>query len=67
VSEFVQVKHNTFVAFGLGSTISRATTAGNFSLLCAAVVTMAGFVVLLNRFFWKRLYRLAEDRFSLNV
>jgi NitT/TauT family transport system permease protein len=67
VSEFVQVKDETFAAFGLGSTISHATASGNFHLLCAAVVTMAGFVVLVNRFFWKRLYRLAEARFSLNV
>jgi NitT/TauT family transport system permease protein len=61
------VKDQTFTAFGLGSTISHATTSGNFSLLCAAVVTMAAFVVLANRFFWKRLYRLAEARYSLNV
>jgi NitT/TauT family transport system permease protein len=67
VSEFVQVKDRTFTAFGLGSTISHATTDGNFQLLCAAVVTMAAFVVMVNRFFWKKLYRLAESRYSLNV
>jgi NitT/TauT family transport system permease protein len=67
VSEFVQVQGQTLIAFGLGSTISAATTKANFSLLAAGVVTMAVFVVLLNRFFWKRLYRLAEDRYSLNV
>ena len=66
-SEFVQVKGQTFVAFGLGSMISRATAAGNFPLLCAAIVTMALFVVMVNRFFWKRLYRLAESRYSLNA
>jgi NitT/TauT family transport system permease protein len=67
VSEYVQFRRHTFTAFGLGSTISRATAAGNFPLLCAAVVTMAAFVVLINRFLWKRLYRLAETRYSLNV
>jgi NitT/TauT family transport system permease protein len=67
VSEFVQVKSQTMIAFGLGSTISAATTKANYSLLAAGVVTMAVFVVLLNRFFWKRLYRIAEDRYSLNV
>ena len=61
------MKDKTYTAFGLGSTISQATTAGNFQLLCAAVVTMAGFVVLVNRFFWKRLYRLAEARYRLNA
>lgn len=67
VSEYVNFSHRTFAAFGLGSMISRATESGNFPLLCAAVVTMAAFVVAVNRLFWKRLYRLAEQRFSLNV
>ncbi|MGE5610544.1 MAG: ABC transporter permease [Bacillota bacterium] len=67
VSEYVQLKGHTFAAFGLGSLISQATTEGNFSLLCAAVVTMALSVVLINRLFWKRMYRLAESRYSLTT
>jgi NitT/TauT family transport system permease protein len=67
VSEYVNFSNKTYTAFGLGSTISHATAEGNFSLLCAAVVSMAVFVVLVNRVFWKRLYRIAENRFSLNV
>ena len=68
VSEYVQLGDGPpFSAFGLGSTISKATNEGNFSLLAAGVVSMAVFVVLINRFFWKRLYRLAEGKYSLNV
>lgn len=67
VSEFVQIKGQTYNAFGLGWLISHATAEGNFPLLCASVVTMAAFVVLVNRFFWKRLYHMAENRYSLNV
>ncbi len=67
VSEYVQLRGKTYTAFGLGSMISHATSRGNFSLLCAAVVTMAAFVVLLNRFVWQRLVRLAELRYSLAV
>jgi NitT/TauT family transport system permease protein len=67
VSEYVQLKGRTLTAFGLGSIISRATNDGNFPLLTAAVVVMALFVVLVNRLFWKRLYRLAEDRYSLTT
>jgi NitT/TauT family transport system permease protein len=67
VSEYVQLKGQTFAAFGVGSLISQATAEGNFSLLCAAVVTMALSVVLINRLFWKRMYRLAEDRYSLTT
>ena len=65
VAEYVD--NGNHIAFGLGSLISVATADGNYPLLAAGVVTMAVFVVLLNRFFWKRLYRLAEDRYSLNM
>jgi NitT/TauT family transport system permease protein len=67
VAEFVSMKGQTLTAFGLGWLISDATAKANYSLLAAGVVTMAVFVVLLNRFFWKRLYHLAEDRYSLNT
>ena len=67
VSEYVQSKGQTLSAFGLGSTISVATAKANYPLLTAGIVTMALFVVLVNRFFWKKMYRLAEDRYSLNA
>jgi NitT/TauT family transport system permease protein len=67
VSEYVQSGGRTYAAFGLGSTLSRATAAGNCPLLCAAVVTMAAFVVVLNRLLWKRLYRFAEARYTLDA
>jgi NitT/TauT family transport system permease protein len=69
VSEYVQVGQNSqpLVAFGLGSIISQATADANFPLLTASIVLMAIFVVIVNRIFWKRLYRLAEDRYSLNT
>ena len=67
VSEYVSVKDHTYTAFGLGSLISEATSQADFPLLAAGVTTMAVAVVLINRLFWKRLYRLAEERYSLNV
>ncbi len=67
VSEYLVSRGAVLSAFGLGSTISHATTEGNFPLLAASVITMALFVVLLNRVLWKRLYRIAESRFSLNA
>ena len=33
---------------------------------CFAMAS-AVFVVLLNRFFWKKVYRLAEERYAMNV
>jgi NitT/TauT family transport system permease protein len=67
VAEYLQYGGAEKVAYGLGSTISIATAHGQFPLLAASVITMAFFVVLVNRFFWKRLYRLAEARYSLNA
>ncbi|MGD0770630.1 MAG: ABC transporter permease subunit [Tepidisphaeraceae bacterium] len=58
---------STYYAFGLGSMIDDATANGHFELLAASVVTMALAVVLINRLFWKRIYRIAEARYSLNV
>lgn len=67
VSEYMQTKNHTFIAFGLGSTISIATDKANYPLLAAGIVTMSLFVVLVNRLFWKKMYRLAENRYSLNA
>jgi NitT/TauT family transport system permease protein len=72
VSEYILLPHKdadptTYEAFGLGSIISDATAAGNYSLLTASVVVMGIFVVLLNRIVWKRIYRVAEDRYTLNT
>ncbi len=67
VAEALTVKNQTYYAFGLGSIISKASGEEKYSLLAAAVVVMSLFVVLLNRVIWKRLYGLAESRYSLNV
>jgi NitT/TauT family transport system permease protein len=65
VAEYVVTGTGVESAFGLGSLISQATASGDFSLLAAGVVTMAGSVVLINRVVWRRLYRLSEERFRL--
>jgi NitT/TauT family transport system permease protein len=67
VSEYVQVKDHTYMAFGLGSIINQATSEGRFPLLVASVLAMACSVVLLNRVVWKRLFRLAERRYILSA
>jgi NitT/TauT family transport system permease protein len=67
IAEYVDsaVKGRPYVAFGVGSTISQALDAGNFPLLAAAAVSLAVTVVIINRYMWRRLYRLAERRYSL--
>lgn len=64
-SEIVMFKGHTFLAFGLGSMIYNASNDANFPLLTAATVCMALAVVLINRLLWKRMYRLAEERYAL--
>jgi NitT/TauT family transport system permease protein len=66
VAETLSFRGRTLETFGLGSLITRATHEGDFPLLAAGVLTMSLALVLLNRFVWRRLYALAESRFSLN-
>ncbi|KPI06212.1 ABC-type transporter, integral membrane subunit [Actinobacteria bacterium OK074] len=65
VSEVVGFGGTTLVATGLGAYIAQATEHGDFPQLIAGVAVMSLYVVCLNRFFWRRLYRLAESRYSL--
>ena len=50
---------------GLGALISEATAKGDFGLLTAATLTMIVVVVTINRYFWRRLYRLAAERYTM--
>ena len=66
VAEYVRYRGQTLVAPGLGGLITQASEAANFPLLAAGVLTMALALVGLNRTLWRRLYRLADERYSLN-
>ncbi len=50
---------------GIGSIISKATESGNFALLLASTLSMIVAVVIINRLFWRRLYRLASDQYRM--
>ncbi len=68
VSEYVQFSHHTISTIGLGASIAEAAAASplpNYPVLLAATLLMAIFVVILNRLVWKRLYALAERRYTL--
>ena len=66
VAEYVTDNHQTLTAFGLGSQISEAASKADFPVLAASVVVMSLMVVTFNRLVWKRLYRLAEEKYSLS-
>ena len=65
VAEIVTYGHHTLVANGLGAYIAQATTSGAFAKVLTGIVVMSIYVVGVNRIVWRRLYRLAETRYSL--
>ncbi len=66
VSEYVTFGGQTYTTLGLGATIAASAGAGNYAVLLAATVTMAAIVVAVNRLLWRRLYRMAEQRYHLD-
>lgn len=65
VAEVVSYNGNTLTATGLGSYITEATAAGDSGRILVGVIVMSMFVVATNRLFWRRMYTLAENRYSL--
>ncbi|MEV4124092.1 ABC transporter permease subunit [Nocardia sp. NPDC049707] len=65
VAEVVQYGSTTLVAAGLGSYIKQATEVGDSPRILIGVLVMSMYVVGINRLFWRRLYALAERRYSL--
>jgi NitT/TauT family transport system permease protein len=65
VAEVVTYHHTTLTAYGLGAYIVQASNEGNKAKLICGVAVMSVYVVTVNRVFWRRLYRLAETRYSL--
>ncbi len=65
VAEYTEFGQQTYDVIGLGALISEATAKGDFSLLTAATLTMIIVVVCINRYFWRRLYRLAEEKYRM--
>jgi NitT/TauT family transport system permease protein len=62
VAEYVTWGKTTLAAQGLGSYIKQMTDAGDFHRIALGIGVMCVFVMLLNRFFWRKLYVLAGDR-----
>jgi NitT/TauT family transport system permease protein len=67
VAEYFHFQGRIVSAPGLGSAISSASDSGRFDVLLASTLIMATIVVLINRFIWRRMYRLASTRFKLET
>ncbi|HTN78981.1 MAG TPA: ABC transporter permease subunit, partial [Acidimicrobiales bacterium] len=65
VAEVVRYGSTTLTATGLGAYIAHATQTGDFHQVIAGVAVMALYIVTVNRLFWRRLYDLAERKYSV--
>lgn len=65
VAEYTQFGGKTYHTIGVGALIAEATGAGDFALLLAATLSLILVVVTINRFFWQRLFRLAEEHYRM--
>jgi NitT/TauT family transport system permease protein len=65
VAEIVEYGHHNLVAKGLGAYIAQAAAVGDFPKVLIGVAVMSVYVVGLNRLVWRRLYHLAEARYSI--
>ncbi|MHB0888342.1 ABC transporter permease [Acidithiobacillus sp.] len=66
VAEVVSWGSHTLVATGLGAYIALATGAGQMEKVALGIGVMSLYVITVNRFFWRRLYRAAEKRIRLD-
>jgi NitT/TauT family transport system permease protein len=66
VAEFVAYGHEQFAAHGIGALLSEAYNNGNYTLLGAGIFTLCLMVICLNKFVWRKLFAVAQDRFALN-
>ncbi len=65
IAERVEFGGATHATTGVGALIAQATDDGRYALLLAGTLLLVSVVVLINRTFWLRLYRVAEDRYRM--
>ena len=65
VAEVVIYGRHHLRAYGLGAYIAQAAKVGDFPEVLIGVAVMSVYVVGLNRLVWRRLYHLAESRYSV--
>lgn len=65
IAEVVNWGDTTLVATGLGAYITQYTEVGDFPRIALGIGIMCIYVILLNRFFWQRLYNYAIERYQV--
>ncbi|MDW5416596.1 ABC transporter permease subunit [Iodobacter sp. CM08] len=64
VAEYVSWGDTTLTATGLGSYIAEMTATGDFPRIALGISVMCCFVMAFNRFVWRKLYAIAEEKMS---
>ena len=67
VAEVASWGNEHLQAEGLGAYIAEQTDAGDFHRIVLGIAVMSLFVVVINRVFWRPLYRYAERKFRLGM
>ncbi len=65
VAEHVEFGGQTHATTGAGALIAQATATGDYALLLASTLALVLTVVFINRTIWRRLYRVAEERYRM--
>jgi NitT/TauT family transport system permease protein len=65
VAEYVVFGGKTYHVTGIGALIAQATAQGDYPLLLAGTLSLVVTVAVINRLVWRRLYRLAEERYRM--
>ena len=65
VAEYITFGGQTYQVTGIGAVIAEATASGNYDLLLAATLALIITVVTINRTVWRRLYKVAEERYKM--
>jgi NitT/TauT family transport system permease protein len=65
VAEYIEFDGKAYITTGIGALINKSTAEGNYPLLLASTLSMVITVVLINRIFWKPLYRLSEEKYRM--
>jgi NitT/TauT family transport system permease protein len=65
VAEYVRFGGELYSTVGVGALIAEGTASGNYALLLGATLTLIAAVVAINRFLWRRLYKIAETKYRM--
>jgi NitT/TauT family transport system permease protein len=67
VAEVASYQGHQLNTAGLGASIMRASSSGDFQTLAASLTLMVFVVILLNRALWAPIYQLAQTRFRMDA